>query len=52
VPVLTSDHTELFTRNQSVDEYNIDHLRILPGEDYTYYMESRGAEKFTDALKK
>ena len=29
VSVLTSDHTELFTRNQSVDNYNIDRLAVL-----------------------
>lgn len=39
--VQTDDHTELFTRNVSVDAYNADRLGELFGEEYTYTMQSK-----------
>jgi ATP-dependent DNA helicase PIF1 len=52
IPVMTEDHTELFTRNVAVDAYNIDRLSALNSESYTFQMEGKGAEKFVEALKK
>jgi hypothetical protein len=52
IPVMTEDHTELFTKNISVDAYNIDRLSALSGEPRTYQMEGKGADKFVEALKK
>lgn len=52
IPVMTEDHTELFTKNVAVDAYNIDRLAALPGEFSTYRMESKWTEKFAEALKK
>gem|GEM_PF-5538798 len=37
----TDDHTELFTRNIAVDEYNADRLAELFGEEYSYLMQSK-----------
>ncbi len=39
IPVMTEDHTELFTKNIAVDAYNIDRLSALNTESYTYEME-------------
>lgn len=52
IPVMTEDHTELFTKNIAVDAYNIDRLAALSAEPHTYQMEGKGAEKFIEALKK
>lgn len=52
IPVMTEDHTELFTKNIAVDAYNTDRLAALPWEFSTYMMESKGTEKFAEALKK
>jgi ABC-type Zn uptake system ZnuABC Zn-binding protein ZnuA len=52
IPVMTEDHTELFTKNVAVDAYNIDRLAALSAEPHTYQMEGKGAEKFVEALKK
>lgn len=52
LPVLTDDHTELFTKNIAVDTYNSDKLSKLSSEPHTYEMSGSGAEKFILALKK
>lgn len=52
VPVETEDHTELFTRNVSVDAYNTDKLNKLPGDIFVFEMQSKWAEKLVEALKK
>lgn len=48
----TDDHTELYTRNITVDAYNTDRLRGIAGTEHAFQMTSRGGEKFVDALKK
>lgn len=52
IPVMTEDHTELFTKNVAVDSYNFDRLAALSGDAYTFHMESKWADKFVEALKK
>ena len=38
VPVETEDHTELFTRNISVDAYNTERLNAIAGDIFLYEM--------------
>ncbi len=52
IPVLTNDHTELFTKNISVDAYNSDKLSLLETDSRTYSMHNKWWEKFVLALKK
>lgn len=41
IPVLTNDHTELFTKNISVDAYNSDKLSLLETDSRTYSMHNK-----------
>lgn len=50
--VFTDDHTELFTHNKAVDEYNNNRLSNLFGEEYIFTMNAKWSQKFSDALKK
>ncbi|GAB0174292.1 MAG: AAA family ATPase [Candidatus Altimarinota bacterium] len=52
VRVETEDHTELFTRNVSVDAYNKEKLDSISGDIFIFEMHSKGAEKLVEALKK
>lgn len=52
VPVETEDHTELFTRNVSVDAYNTDRLNAIAGDIFLYDMSGKGSEKLIESLKK
>jgi PIF1-like helicase/Helix-turn-helix domain len=52
IPVETEDHTELFTRNVSVDAYNKEKLDNISGDIFVFEMHSKGAEKLVEALKK
>lgn len=52
IPVTTEDHTELFTRNISVDTYNSDRLNQIRDDTFVFEMQSKWAEKLVEALKK
>jgi hypothetical protein len=52
VRVETDDHTELFTRNISVDAYNKEKLDSIPGDIFVFEMYTKWAEKLVEALKK
>jgi ATP-dependent DNA helicase PIF1 len=52
VPVTTEDHTELFTRNISVDSYNTDRLNQIQDDTFLFEMQSKWWEKLVEALKK
>ncbi|MBC7498026.1 AAA family ATPase [Candidatus Gracilibacteria bacterium] len=52
IPVDTEDHTELFTRNISVDTYNTQRLNAIHDDTFVFEMQSKGAEKLVEALKK
>ncbi len=47
-----NDHTELFTKNISVDTYNIEKLHQIPSESLEFFMETKGPEKLVESLKK
>ena len=40
-PVTTEDHTELFTRNISVDSYNTDRLNQIRDDTFVFEMQSK-----------
>ena len=48
----TEDHTELFTRNVSVDAYNTERLRAIDEDIIEYKMSDQGNEKLVESLKK
>lgn len=50
--VETEDHTELFTRNISVDAYNSERLQAIDEDIMTFEMSSQGSEKLVESLKK
>lgn len=52
VPIETEDHTELFTRNISVDNYNKERLNQIRDDIFLFEMEFNGPEKLVDSLKK
>ncbi len=52
IPVTTEDHTELFTRNISVDSYNTDRLNQIRDDTFVFEMQSKWGEKLVEALKK
>lgn len=52
IPVLSEDHTELFTHNMAVDAYNSNRLSALLDEPHSYQMQTSGKEKFVLALQK
>lgn len=52
IAVETEDHTELFTRNISVDSYNTDRLNAISEDTFIFEMQSKWAEKLVEALKK
>ncbi len=52
IPVDTEDHTELFTRNISVDTYNTQRLNAIHDDTFVFEMQSKWAEKLVEALKK
>jgi PIF1-like helicase/Helix-turn-helix domain len=52
IRVETEDHTELFTRNISVDAYNKDKLDSIAWEISIYAMHAKWAEKLVESLKK
>ena len=41
IPVTTEDHTELFTRNISVDSYNTDRLNQIRDDTFVFEMQSK-----------
>lgn len=41
IPVTTEDHTELFTRNVSVDSYNTDRLNQIQDDTFLFEMQSK-----------
>ena len=41
IPVTTEDHTELFTRNVSVDTYNSDRLNQIQDDTFIFEMQSK-----------
>jgi hypothetical protein len=41
IPIQTDDHTELFTKNISVDAYNTKRLSALHGDTFVYGMQSK-----------
>ncbi len=41
IPVTTEDHTELFTRNISVDSYNTDRLNQIQDDTFLFEMQSK-----------
>lgn len=41
IPVTTEDHTELFTRNISVDSYNTDRLNQIRDDTFLFEMQSK-----------
>lgn len=41
VSIQTDDHTELFTKNISVDAYNTKRLSALHGDTFVYEMQSK-----------
>ena len=52
IPVNTEDHTELFTRNVSVDSYNTERLNAIPDDIFIFDMHSKGSLPLVEALKK
>ena len=52
IRVETEDHTELFTRNISVDSYNTQRLNAIHDDTFVFEMQSKWAEKLVEALKK
>ncbi len=52
VVVETDDHTELFTRNISVDTYNSERLNQIHDDTFVFEMQSKWAEKLVEAIKK
>lgn len=52
LPVETEDHTELFTKNKSVDSYNSERLNAIAGDIFLYEMSGKGTEKLIESLKK
>ncbi len=52
VLVETDDHTELFTRNISVDSYNNERLNQIHDDTFVFEMQSKWAEKLVEAIKK
>lgn len=52
IPVVTEDHTELFTRNVSVDAYNTDRLGAIAWDIFIYEMTGKGGENLIESLKK
>ena len=52
IPVETEDHTELFTRNISVDAYNKQKLDNIGGDIFVFEMHSKGSLPLIEALKK
>jgi PIF1-like helicase/Helix-turn-helix domain len=52
IPVVTQDHTELFTRNVSVDAYNKWKLDSIAGDIFIFDMHSKGSLPLIEALKK
>jgi ATP-dependent DNA helicase PIF1 len=52
IPVETEDHTELFTRNISVDIYNTERLNAIHDDTFVFEMQSKWSEKLVEALKK
>lgn len=52
IRVDTEDHTELFTRNVSVDAYNTERLNSIRDDTFIFEMASKGAEKLVESLKK
>jgi ATP-dependent DNA helicase PIF1 len=52
IPVTTEDHTELFTRNISVDSYNTDRLNQIRDDTFVFEMQSKWAEKLVESIKK
>ncbi len=52
IEVATDDHTELFTRNISVDGYNTQRLNAIHDDTFVFEMQSKWAEKLVEALKK
>lgn len=52
IPVETEDHTELFTRNISVDAYNTERLNAISGDIFIFDMHSKGSLPLVEALKK
>ncbi len=52
VPIETEDHTELFTRNVSVDAYNTERLRAIDEDIFEYTQSDQGNEKLVESLKK
>ena len=52
IMVETEDHTELFTRNVSVDAYNSERLRAIDEDIMTFEMSDQGSEKLVESLKK
>ncbi len=41
IPVDTEDHTELFTRNISVDTYNTQRLNAIHEDTFVFEMQSK-----------
>jgi hypothetical protein len=52
IPVETQDHTELFTRNVSVDAYNKWKLDSIAWDIFIFDMHSKGSLPLVEALKK
>lgn len=52
IPVTTDDHTELFTRNISVDAYNEDRLNQIHDDTFIFEMKTKGSERLVESLKK
>ena len=52
IPVNTEDHTELFTRNVSVDSYNTERLNAIRDDIFIFDMHSKGSLPLVEALKK
>lgn len=52
IPVETEDHTELFTRNVSVDVYNTERLNAIRDDIFLFDMHSKGSLPLVEALKK
>lgn len=52
IRVETEDHTELFTRNVSVDAYNTERLNAIRDDIFIFDMHSKGSLPLVEALKK
>ncbi len=52
IPVETEDHTELFTRNISVDAYNKEKLDSIAWDIFVFEMHSKGSLPLIEAIKK